>query len=271
MFTLVLPAQHVGGPLWPVLLVIGLLIALNVVNNRVAPNSHFLLWALGGSIMFLAIGLLDGCTFTDMGLSWHYWLRGAIWGAGCILAVTLVYLIGATTTKGRDAFHDERNAHMSGSRFAFQALLEVPFGTVLLEEIAFRSVLFAMLARRYGLLWALVVSSVLFGLWHILPSIGTHEANPALGSVAGQGLRGNIIAVALSVLTTTIAGGLFVGLRLISGSVLAPMGLHWATNGVGYAFSFTIIRTRNRIARRAELARRDATDDPGRGTDVGRN
>jgi membrane protease YdiL (CAAX protease family) len=133
---------------------------------------------------------------------------------------------------------------LSVGRLVFQALIEVPFGTVLLEEIAFRAVLFSMLARRYGVVWALVISSILFGLWHILPSWGTHEQSAALGSVVGSGLRGNILAVLVSVVTTTIAGVIFALLRMVSGSVLAPMGLHWATNGLGYAFSWAVIRAR---------------------------
>jgi len=141
---------------------------------------------------------------------------------------------------------------------------------VLLEEIAFRAVLLSMLIRRFGLVWGIVISSILFGLWHILPSIGTHEQNPALGSVAGQGRRGNIIAVALSVITTAIAGVLFAFLRLISGSVLAPMGFHWATNGLGYAFSWLLIRTRNRrrerhrreVRAKLDRRRREAEQDP---------
>ena len=43
-------------------------------------------------------------------------------------------------------------------------------------------------------------------------------------------------------------------LRLLSGSVLAPMGFHWATNGLGYAFSWLLIRTRDR---RREKHRRE--------------
>jgi membrane protease YdiL (CAAX protease family) len=160
--------------------------------------------------------------------------------------ITLVYLVGASMRRTRAAFHDDRISDLSGPRVMFQALVEVPFGTVLLEEIAFRSVLFSMLARRYGVVWALVWSALIFGLWHVLPSIGTHEQNPALGKVAGQGLRGNIVAVSISVLTTAVAGVLFVGLRLLSGSVLAPMGLHWATNGLGYFFSWFLIRARRR-------------------------
>ena len=121
-------------------------------------------------------------------------------------------------------------------------------------HIAFRAVLFSMLARRFGLVWAIVLSSIVFGLWHILPSMGTHEQNPALGSVAGEGARGNVIAISLSVLTTAVAGVLFAALRLVSGSVLAPMGVHWATNGLGYAFSWLLIRARNRARERHRRA-----------------
>jgi len=252
MFDLVYPEQEAGLPWWPVAVVIVTLLILNIVNNRVAPQTHYLLWSFGGSVALLAIGLLDGNTWTDMGLGWAYLLPGLVWAAVCIGAVTAVYLVGSAFRRTRAAFHDERISDLTGARLMFQALVEVPFGTVLLEEIAFRAVLFSMLTRRYGLTWGVIISSVLFGLWHVLPSIGTHEQNPALGSVVGGGLRGNILAVGLSVLTTTLAGVLFAGLRLVSGSVLAPMGLHWATNGLGYAFSWLLLRARNRRRERPE-------------------
>ncbi len=247
LFNWLAPTQEAGLPWWPLALVIGMLLIINVVNNRIAPNSHYLLWAFASSVILLALGLLDGNTFTDMGLSWKHYLSGLIWAGICIGAVTLVYVVGIIFKPTRNAFRDERHAELSGGRLAFHALLEVPFGTVLLEEIAFRAVLFSMLARRYGLVWGIVLSSILFGLWHVLPSIGSHEQNPALGSVVGQGRRGNIFAIALSVLTTTLAGFVFCALRLMSGSVLAPMGLHWATNGLGYAFSWAIIRRTRRL------------------------
>ncbi|MBU6279130.1 MAG: CPBP family intramembrane metalloprotease [Actinomycetales bacterium] len=244
LFGVVAPEQVPGLPWWPLLLVIVALIVINIVNNRLAPQSHTLLWAFGSSVLLIAIGLLDGNTWTDLGLSWRYWIPGLIWAGLSIGVITLFYLIGASFGRTRKAFEDERNAVLSGGTVAFRALVEVPFGTVLLEEIAFRSVLFAMLARRYGLVWAIVISSILFGLWHVLPSIGTHEQNPALNSMVGGGLRGNILTVAGSVLGTALAGVVFAGLRVVSGSVLGPMGLHWATNGLGYTFSWAIIRWR---------------------------
>lgn len=254
MLHIVAPTQVGGLALWPLILAIVFMVLLNVINNRVAPQSHYLLWSFGGSLFLLALGLVDGNTWTDMGLGWGYYIPGLIWGGACIGIVTLVYLIGASSRRTRKAFHDDRISDMSAGRVVFQALVEVPFGTVLLEEIAFRGVLFSMLCRRYGVVWAVVWSALLFGLWHILPSIGTHEQNAALGSVVGEGRRGNILAVALSVLTTAIAGVVFNGLRLFSGSLLAPMGLHWATNGLGYFFSWFIIRARAR--RHAERERK---------------
>ena len=271
MFDIVVPAQESGLAWWPVAVVLAVLVVLNIVNNRVAPQTHYLLWSFGGSVLLLAIGLLDGNSWTDMGLGWSYLLPGLLWAAACIGLVTGVYLVGSAFRRTRTAFHDERMSELSGGRVVFQALVEVPFGTVLLEEIAFRAVLFSMLVRRFGLVWGIVISSVIFGLWHILPSIGTHEQNPALGSVVGEGRRGNILAVLLSVLTTSVAGVVFAGLRMLSGSVLAPMGLHWATNGLGYGFSWVLIRARDRrrerhrqeVRQRQERQRRQAEDAAG--------
>ena len=240
------PEQVDGLPWWPLAIVIAALVVLNVINNRVAPSRHYLLWAIGGALGFLAIGLLDGNTWTDMGLAWNRLIPGLVWAGACIVIVAIFFSVAASFRKGRDAMHDERIKDMSISKIAYQALVEVPFGTVLLEEIAFRSVLFAMLVRRYGLVWGIALSAIIFGLWHVLPSWGTHEQSAVLGSVVGKGARGNILAIVLSVITTTVAGVLFALLRVFSGSVLASMGMHWATNGIGYMFSWMIIRLRRR-------------------------
>ena len=240
------PEQVDGLPWWPLAIVIAALVVLNVINNRVAPSRHYLLWAIGGALGFLALGLLDGNTFTDMGLAWQRLIPGLLWAAACIVVVALGFSVASSFRRGRDAMQDERVKDMSVSTIVYQAFVEVPFGTVLLEEIAFRSVLFSMLVRRYGLVWGIVWSAIIFGLWHVLPSWGTHEKSAALGSVVGKGARGNIFAILLSVFTTAIAGVLFALLRVFSGSVLAPMGLHWATNGLGYMFSWVINRLRRR-------------------------
>ncbi len=250
MWQWVAPEQVGGLPWWPVALVIAILVLFNLLFQRVAPTNQHLLWSIGGTFGLLAIGLLDGNSWTDMGLGWSYLFWGFMWALASIALVTVGYVVTAAFRRGRDALHDERVSSLSGPRLMFNALVEVPFGTVLFEEIAFRAVLFAMLARRFGVVPAIIISAILFGLWHILASIGSHAQSAALGSVVGTGKRAAILAVVLSVVTTTIAGVVFALLRIVSGSVIAPMGLHWATNGLGYFFSWSIIRARARRDRR---------------------
>ena len=61
------------------------LLAFNVINNRLAPQGHYLLWAFGGSFGVLAIGLLDGNSWTRHGLRLEtsgYNLNTALAGEG---------------------------------------------------------------------------------------------------------------------------------------------------------------------------------------------
>jgi CAAX protease family protein len=56
----------------------------------------------------------------------------------------------------------------SGWALAYHACVRIPLGTVVLEEVAFRSVLPALAARRYGISGGVLIASALFGLWHVL-------------------------------------------------------------------------------------------------------
>ena len=54
----------------------------------------------------------------------------------------------------------------------------------------------ATLPRRHrGAAWASITSSVLFGLWHILPSLRLGTANQAVGAVLGTDVLGRVLIV----------------------------------------------------------------------------
>jgi membrane protease YdiL (CAAX protease family) len=75
---------------------------------------------------------------------------------------------------------------------------------------------------------------VLFGLWHVIPSL--HVAGTNRGVSDAVGGAGNPLAVVGTVVLTTIGGLVFGELRRRSGSVLASAGAHWATNALGVLF-----------------------------------
>ncbi len=184
------PEYQPGLPWWPLVVVIVAIVVINIVNNRLAPQSHYLLWSFASSVVLIAIGLFGWkLLFTDMGLGWWFYLSGFIWAVASIGVVTAFYVVVSLFQEDPPGLEDDSIGSLSAGKLAFQALVEVPFGTVLLEEIAFRAVLFSMLARRCGVVWAIVISSLMFGIWHVLPSIGT-RAQSRLGFGRREGLAG---------------------------------------------------------------------------------
>ena len=61
----------------------------------------------------------------------------------------------------------------------FRGLVEIPIGTAVYEEVVFRGVILGLALRRLPPLPATLVTSALFGLWHVLPSLRDREHNPA--------------------------------------------------------------------------------------------
>lgn len=123
---------------------------------------------------------------------------------------------------------DRRVEGLKGSALAYQVLVRIPLGTALFEEVAFRGVLFGALRATLGTSPAGLLSSVVFGLWHISPTVNAVRANRAEARA-----RSLLIAVAGAVLFTTAAGLVFVWLRITSGALAVPFGLHATVNALG--------------------------------------
>jgi membrane protease YdiL (CAAX protease family) len=217
------------------LLVLGAIVAiLTVVNvaNKYGPTGTGLVAGPLVALILVLLGRRAGLTWHDLGLSRSTLVPGLKYALGAVAAVAVVYAIGAAIPVTRPAFQDVRY-HLHLSAALITAFVVVPLGTVLLEEVAFRGVLMGLVSRHRGAVWASLTSSVLFGLWHILPSLRLNRANEAVGSILGTGLTGQVLAVAGAVGFTAVAGLLLCELRRRSGSLLAAAALHWATNGLG--------------------------------------
>jgi hypothetical protein len=141
--------------------------------------------------------------------------------------------VGAALPATRGFFDDRRLSDVGHAEAVCHVALRIPLATALAEELLFRGALLALLRRRAaggrGGLW----TSLLFGAWHVLPTIDHCQGNAASALVADVG-RGRRLAVLTAMLSTTGAGGVFAWLRLRSHSVLAPVLAHAAVNMSAY-------------------------------------
>jgi membrane protease YdiL (CAAX protease family) len=220
-----------------------LLAVVNLLNNRIAPRAYVATSVVAsGALLLLADRA--GLAWADVGLTADG--SSVVWALAGLTVVATGNLVAALVPATRAGYADRRFVAVDGRRAAYQVLVRIPLGTVLLEELAFRGVIYGLANAAWGVVAATVVSSVLFGLWHILPSLELVRLN----ALAGRTVRGRAgLAAAGAVLATALAGVLLCELRRHSGGLLAPAAVHWATNGLGFLTGFLLARrTRRRGA-----------------------
>ena len=221
--------------------VIAVLMVVNLLNNKWATK-HYLMFCFIATASRIAIARVSGISWEELGLARDTWLAGVYWSAAVFAAVALFYAIAASLPLTRKGFSDKRAAEQGWTSVLYESTIRIPFGTALLEETAFRSVLLAVVADGWGWTWGVVVSSVVFGFWHVVPAVEFHENNETAAGMLGDGWRAKATSVVLTVLGTGAAGVGFCVLRGLSGSLLPPIVLHAALNGIGLAVRWAVAR-----------------------------
>ena len=216
--------------------VVLVLAAINVTDHLLHPP--WWVRALEGAGL-LAWARLDGLSWPQLGLGRDRLGSGCRWGLGAIAVVAGVYVVGVLQPSIRPAFQDVRYDLPLADALR-TTFVVIPFGTVLFEEIAFRSVLWGMLARYLRPWQVLVTTSVLFGFWHVIPAMRVGDTNRGVSDAVGA--AGSAAVVVGTVLLTTVGGLVFGEMRRRSGSVLASAGAHWATNALGVLFGLVAWR-----------------------------
>ena len=210
------------------------LLVMGAVNVwvHVGPRRTHLVIGPVAAVALLLVARRSGLSWAELGLGRDALVTGARYAAVAAGLVAVVYGAALAIPATRGAFRDTRY-EMRARSAVYTALVVIPLATVIFEEVAFRGVLWGLLAHDHGVVWATCVSSVLFGLWHVLPAVDLAGTNVALRAGTGSRRRRARLTVLGTVAFTTLAGVVFAQLRRGSGSLLAPFGLHWATNGLG--------------------------------------
>lgn len=217
-------------------LVIAILAFANVTSNRLMPAALYVPWNVAVAV---GIVLLARRVVTERELGLGEWRRGFQFGMLLVVVTLAVLLMGLAMPAVNDLFHDRR-VGAGAATLLYQAVIRIPFGTVLLEEIAFRSVLPALVAKRHGVIRGSLAASALFGLWHVLPALNINEVNPIARDVFGGGVGGKAVAVLFAVAATMFAGLWLCLIRYRSRSVLASMLGHIATNSIGFTIAWFV-------------------------------
>ena len=212
-----------------------LLLANVIVNVVLGPP-----WYVPFNLAVLGVALLlargAGTSWVAMGMSADRLRRGAAVGGLIGVAVVAFFVAAVMVPAAREAFRDDRIIEGSIGLELYHALFRVPIGTALYEEALFRGIVFGMLARRTSALVAALWSSLLFGLWHVLPALDAMETNPI-----GDAFGGSWESLVAAVLSTFLAGMVFVWIRLYSGSIVAPIIVHVATNSTAILASAFVV------------------------------
>lgn len=230
-------STYVSRPRVAVAVAVVVVVAIgNILSNRLAPAAFYVPTNLAVTAALLALASMQVGP-RDTGLV--EWRRGAIWG-GTVVAVGLgVFLLAAALPPTRGLFDDSRVDGGLG-RMLYEVFLRIPFGTVVLEELAFRGVLPAVFARHMSTIKAVLLSSLLFGFWHVLPSLSISEVNPVLGGLLGDGVAAKVGGVVFAVVGTFIAGLWLSFLRFGSRSLLAPVIAHVGSNSGAYLIAWIL-------------------------------
>jgi uncharacterized protein len=185
------------------------------------------------SLLTAALALIAwsaDATRADLGLARADMRAGLLYGAAAFGAVLLVLVVAAVIPATNGFLHDAR-AQIGSGRLLYEIGVPIVLLTAIPEEFAFRGVLLGSALRLWGPWRASLITSALFGLWHIAPTLHTMSDNREFAGAAAH-TGGQVLLVLGSVAVTFVAGLVFCWLRLRSRSLIAPVMAHVATNGL---------------------------------------
>ena len=192
------------------------------------------------ALLVTIAALRFGMSTAELGLSRSTIRSGVLWGLGTFAVVVIVVVTAALIPATSEFLNDSR-ADVSGGRLLFELVVGIGLGTVVPEELIFRGVLLGSAVKRWGTRAGLVAASLVFGLWHIFPTLSTAGGNEQFAQADSSNL-GRVGLVAGAVFATAVAGLIFGWLRLRSRSLAAPMIAHLSTNGVALTVAWFVAR-----------------------------
>lgn len=218
---------------------LALLVAATALINLVLPGWAYPVCGVVVAAALIGLARWSGLRFHAIGLDRRHLRRAGVFGLVGLGVIGLVFGVAVAVPASRSLFGDGRLDSLGIGTLLWVTLIRIPLGTVLLEEVAFRGVLPALLGAGDRWRWRpVLLAAGLFGLWHVIPSLALTK-NAAIDTAFG-GMP--IVAVSLiAMLGATLAG---IGLqwwRHTGRGLLAPILVHLATNSGGVLVAWWLL------------------------------
>jgi membrane protease YdiL (CAAX protease family) len=216
---------------------VAILFAFNLARGLGVFGADSLGATLTVTAVLAAVAWRAALRAPELGLGRRDVATGVRLGVLALGLISIVLVVGAAMPATRDLFDDAR-AEVSAGTMLYEVFVSILVGTVLAEEFAFRGVLLALATKTWNERSALLVTSALFGLWHISPTLGATQNTQLDDSTRSMfGEAGVVVGV---VVLTFIGGMLFCWLRLRSRSLVAPVLAHFATNATAFVVAWVL-------------------------------
>jgi membrane protease YdiL (CAAX protease family) len=190
--------------------------------------------------VLVVIARMSGATLADLGLRPADLGAGRRYGGAAFGVVLVALLLAAALPTTRNLLHDER-AQIDGGQLIYEIAVSIVLLMAIPEEFAFRGVLLGSAVSLWGGRRGTVITSALFGVWHVQPTLATMSDNPGVSGLS-ETTPGRLVVVVGAVVVTFVAGLVFGWLRLRSRSLLASVLAHVATNGLSLAVAWVTLR-----------------------------
>ena len=195
----------------------------------------FLHKLIGIMILYVAAKLY-GMGLTDIGFernrAFHDLLKGLGFGSAVFVAAYLVEILilvvqnkFATVQIYVSAYTVDGNIGDQTALIFFVLCVIGNIINVIMEEGLFRGLFQKILEHRYSFIVSAILSSVLFGIWHIMAPIRSY----CDGTLGVNGLLANIMMLTI---TSSIVGFKFCLLAKMTGSLYMGMGDHFVNNTI---------------------------------------
>ena len=168
---------------------IAVLAISNVMSNRILPSWAYVPWNLTMAFVLLGIAYRGGAGPVAVGFGIRHWHRPV--GVGLLLAggTALLFALGMSCRPPRARSSTPGSATPTSRRCCGWCWSRSRSAPSCWRRSRSAGVLPALMGASPAIRWRwgpVLGASVLFGLWHILPSIGIDNANAAVGGALGH-------------------------------------------------------------------------------------